>query len=78
LIIWHWNSAYGISHLEILPFGELHVGLLQQGAEVGAVPLEPLQTSERARRVRELAVVLVRPERQIPCVKKMKLKTCTI
>jgi hypothetical protein len=58
----------GNSHLEILPFGELHVGLLQQGPEVSAVPLEPLQASEGARRVGEFAIVLLRPERQIPCV----------
>ena len=32
--------------LDILPFGQLHVGLLQQGPEVGAVPLEALQASE--------------------------------
>jgi len=46
-------------YLQVLPFGELHVRLLQQRPKVGAVPFEALQASERTRRVGELAVLLV-------------------
>jgi len=54
-------------YLQVLPFGELHVRLLQQRPKVGAVPFEALQASERTRRVGELAVLLVSSQREIPC-----------
>jgi hypothetical protein len=54
------------TNLLVLPFGELHVRLLQQRPKVRAVSLEPPPASERARRVGELAVLFIRLQREIP------------
>jgi len=55
------------TYLHVLPFGELHVGFLEQRPKIGAVPFESPQASEGARWIGELAVLLVSSQRQIPC-----------
>jgi hypothetical protein len=52
-------------YLQVLPFGELRVRSLEQRPKIGAVPFEPSQASERARRVGKLAVILVSSQREI-------------
>jgi hypothetical protein len=54
------------TYLQVLPFSELHVRFLEQRPKISAVPFEPPQASERARRVGELAVLLVSSQREIP------------
>jgi hypothetical protein len=56
-----------MSYFQVLPFGELHVRLLQEGPKVGAVPFEALQASERTRWISKLAALLVNFQREIPC-----------
>jgi hypothetical protein len=66
------------TYLQVLPFGELHVRFLEQRPKIGAVPFESPQAFEGARRIGELAVLLVSSQCEIPCATNRNAHTCSV
>jgi hypothetical protein len=72
------NKVAIYTHLQVLPFGELHVRFLEQGPKIGVVVFGSPQAFEGARRIGELAVLLVSSQHEIPCAMNRNVHECSV